>query len=1185
MYLKKIEAQGFKSFANKIVLEFSPGIMGIVGPNGSGKSNVADAVRWVLGEQSAKQLRGSNMQDIIFSGTENRKPQGYAYVALTIENSDHMLAIDYDEVTIARRVYRSGESEYLINGNNCRLRDVNELFYDTGVGKEGYSIIGQGQIDRILSGKPEDRRELFDEAAGIVKYKKRKAIAQKKLEDERQNLVRVSDILSELEKQVGPLARQSEKARQYLKLKEELKAYEIGAFFMESTEWKGKLATAEQNLAVVGSDLEQCRKEAEALRERYEDLTEKNEALEKEMEARRTELGEGKVQKENLEGRIRVLEEQIRTARMQEEHLQERVASIDEEIGTRTSEKDRFVSEKGELNRQLDQADDRLGRLESKVRDAEDAIRAVEFDMEAKKQQIIAGLNQKAEISANRQKFITQLEQARLMRSELHQYLLTAKTEEEAKKLQIEKLNGQLETVRGELAELRCEQQELEAFCSEKEKEIREKNGILNECQQNYHAGKSRLDSLVNITERYEGYGSSIRRVMEKKSQMPGIVGVVADLLHVEKKYEVAMETALGGRIQNIVTDTESTAKQLVEYLKKNKLGRATFLPISSVSGRDGFPRPEALKEPGALGVASKLVQVDPAYEGIAAYLLGRVLVADTIDHALAIARKFRHSLSIVTLDGEYLSPGGSLTGGSFKNSSNLLGRRREMEELEQQIQKILKRYDEVKDEAAHTEQALKQSRKRLEELQDGIQKKKIQENTLYLGVNQEKEALSGIQNGCRSREEDSRRVQERIAEIEREEAEMIQAAENLEAQSKTCEKEIERLEKKLEKEKLQREEAAKILEAAKVEFSNLSQKDSFLLENILRVNREIERLKAERADLISGSQGGDTVKAKEEEILQTRDRIREIEESMRQLTEILTEQTKTKEADSAEQKKFFDAREEINGRISSLDKEAFRLQNQKERLEEHLEKQVEYLWTEYEMTPSEAEAERPEELGPLMEVRRNISKRKTEIRELGPVNVNAIEDYKEVSERYEFLKVQHGDLVEAEASLQKIIAELDTSMRSQFEEKFALIQKEFQIVFEELFGGGKGTLELLEAADVLEAGIVINAQPPGKKLQNMMQLSGGEKALTAIALLFAIQNLKPSPFCLLDEIEAALDEPNVARYADYLNKLKEHTQFIVITHRRGTMEMADRLYGVTMQEKGVSALVSVDLTDPSLAS
>ncbi len=1186
MYLKKIEAQGFKSFANKIVLEFQPGIMGIVGPNGSGKSNVADAVRWVLGEQSAKQLRGSNMQDVIFSGTESRKPQGYAYVALTIDNGDHLLPIDYEDVTIARRVYRSGESEYLINGNNCRLRDVNELFYDTGVGKEGYSIISQGQIDKILSGKPEDRRELFDEAAGIVKFKKRKNIAQKKLEDERQNLVRVQDILSELEKQVGPLARQSEKARQYLRLKEELKSLEIGAFFLESAEWRRKLTAAEERFSIVSGDLDQCRKEAEQLRTRYEALSEKSGALEKEMETHRSDLAEQKVQKESLEGQIRVLEEQIRAAKTSEEQFAARREAIEAEFSERAREKEGLVAEKGKLNRQLDQADEVLGKLEEKVTDTEDVIRSLEFQLNAQKQQQIDGLNQKAEIGANRQKFETQLEQARLDRSQLHQFLLKAKTEEAEKRQQVEDWEHKLAQIRRELNRLAQEQEDNARLRKQKEAELRQKNGELADCQQEYHTRKSRLESLVNITERYEGYGGSIRRVMEKKKQVPGIIGVVADLLHVEKKYEVAMETALGGRIQNVVTDTEETAKEMVEYLKKNRLGRATFLPISSVGGREGFPRPEALREPGALGVASQLVQVDPAYRGIASYLLGRVLVADTIGHALAIARKYRHSLSIVTLDGEYLSPGGSLTGGAFKNSSNLLGRRREIEDLEQQIRRTLVRYDQIKDQVAALEKAVQEAGTETDRLQESIHQVQIQENTAILGRDREQDALTSIQDGYRSREEEAGKLQEKIEAIEAQKEQMMQAAEDLESQDASCQREISRLEKQLEKEREKREAAVHRLEEAKVSFSGLNQKNQFLLENILRVNRESEKLTGELAELTQNRErGAQQVQKREQAIREIREQIRQTELSMAALSQTLEEKTKIREADLAEQKKFFDAKSEIDGRVWDLDKESIRLQNQRERLEEQLDKQVDYLWTEYELTPSEAESQKPQEMGSILEVRREATKRKNQIRELGPVNVNAIEEYKEVAERYEFLKGQHQDLVEAEASLQKIIRELDVSMRVQFEENFARIQQEFQRVFQELFGGGKGTLELLEPEDVLEAGIGINAQPPGKKLQNMMQLSGGEKALTAIALLFAIQNLKPSPFCLLDEIEAALDEPNVARYAEYLNKLKSHTQFIVITHRRGTMEMADRLYGVTMQEKGVSALVSVDLTDPSLAS
>jgi len=1188
MYLKKIETQGFKSFANKIVLEFNQGIMGIVGPNGSGKSNVADAVRWVLGEQSAKQLRGSNMQDVIFAGTENRKPQGYAYVALTIDNADHLLPIDYDEVTISRRVYRSGESEYLINGNVCRLKDVYELFYDTGVGKEGYSIIGQGQIDKILSGKPEDRRDLFDEAAGIVKFKKRKGIAQKKLEGERQNLVRVSDILSELEKQVGPLEKHSEKARQYLKLKEELKSYEIGAFFLESTELQNKLAAVNANLEIVTADLAKSQQEAEDIKARYDVLTEKNEALDRTMEESRSALSETRVEKESLEGRIRVLVEQIRTAQMNDDHIRARMEVIEEEIGSRICEKENFVADKGELNELLDETDNQVERLEEVLAELSDQIRAYVFEIETRKGQIIEGLNKKAEISAGDQKFKTQLEQARLTRSELHQFLLTARAEEEAQESQVEKLRAELVQVQAHLAELTEEQSATEKQSAEADQELKRQNRKLNDCQQEYHTLKTRLESLINITERYEGYGNSIRRVMEKKSEMPGIVGVVADLLHVEKKYETAMETALGGRIQNVVTEDEETAKSLITYLKQNKYGRATFLPISSVSSNNSFPRPEALKEAGALGVGTSLVTVDKAYEGIANHLLGRVLVTDTIDHALAIARKYKHSLHIVTLEGEYLSPGGSLTGGTFKNATNLLGRRREIEELEAAIKKSLKTYDAVKDELVRKERTVKSLRERLEELQEQVHQGKLKETRVSLNLVRGEDQLEGIRQGYKSRREETEVMQIRITEIEAQEAGMKQEAEDLEAESSQLQAEIEDLNRKLAQERQKQEEKARELASVQVEFSNLTQKDTFILENILRVSREMEKLIAEKAELEESiTQGGGAVWEREEEIAQTRDRILHVEERMRTLNEKLAEETARKEEHVKEQNTFFDAREEESRRIASLDKDAYRLQIQKERMDEGLEKQVEYLWTEYELTPSEAEEQRDETLTELLPARRAISQRKNQIRELGPVNVNAIEDYKEVSERYEFLKVQHADLIEAEESLRKIIVELDQGMRKQFEEKFTAIRLEFDRVFKELFGGGKGTLELLESEDkdILEAGIAIIAQPPGKKLQNMMQLSGGEKALTAIALLFAIQNLKPSPFCLLDEIEAALDEPNVARYAEYLNKLKEHTQFIVITHRRGTMEMADRLYGVTMQEKGVSALVSVDLTDSSLVN
>lgn len=1185
MYLKKIEAQGFKSFANKMVLEFNPGIMGIVGPNGSGKSNVADAVRWVLGEQSAKSLRGNNMQDVIFAGTENRKPQGYAYVGLTIDNSDHMLAIDFDEVTISRRVYRSGESEYLINGGACRLKDIYELFYDTGVGKEGYSIIGQGQIDRILSGKPEERRELFDEAAGIVKFKKRRQVAAKKLESEETNLVRVSDILGELEKQVGPLEKQAEKAREYLKLKEELKSCEIGAFFLESDDLRRRIRVVDGNLSVVNDDLAKSRQDAENLRLRYEAITASNEQLVADMEENRKALEQTRLKKESLEGRIRVLEEQIRTARMNEEHIRARLADIGREEKDCREGQEAFIADKKKLNAELDQAEAVIAEKSQEFADIEETIRRSEELIAAKSQEIIAGLNEKAEISVARQKFQTQLEQAQITRSEIHRYLLSAKTDEEEQQNETDRLSNELAAVREAMAKETKAQEQALAAGSEAEKQVNLARRRLNDCQQEYHTTKTKLESLVNMTERYEGYGSSIRRVMERKKDTPGIVGVVADLIHVEKKYETAMETALGGRIQNIVTKDEATAKGLIEYLKKNKFGRATFLPITNVNGSP-FPKPEALKEPGALGVASELVTVDEAYRGIARYLLGRTLVADTIDHALAIARKYRQTLNIVTLEGESLTPGGAMTGGAFRSTTNLLGRRREIEELEKAMKTALKKYDEIKDFLHSEEQKFAEARKQVDELQRHLHDDSLRERTISMNLSRAEDELAAIRENCTAQNDKNRSIQAKIEQIEAEASRMAAAAEETEARGEAIQMEIDQLRAQNEQTKQTRDQISGALAEQRLAYAGLQQRDTYLAENIQRLKRELEKYATEKETLTgSRADGEEAVKEKQSAIAAARNEIEEAIREAKEKEETLAGQTKTREDGQAEQKKFFVERESLSSRITALDKDSYRLQSQKERMEESLDKQVEYLWTEYEITPSEAEAQRNEAYTDLTEVRRTISRHKTAIRELGPVNVNAIEDYKEVSERYVFMRDQHADLVEARDSLMKIIADLDEGMRRQFEEKFEAIRVEFDRVFRELFGGGKGELALTheDGTDILEAGIAIIAQPPGKKLQNMMQLSGGEKALSAIALLFAIQNLKPSPFCLLDEIEAALDEPNVARYAEYLNKLKEHTQFIVITHRRGTMEMADRLYGITMQEKGVSALVSVDLTDTSL--
>ncbi|MBO5277933.1 MAG: chromosome segregation protein SMC [Lachnospiraceae bacterium] len=1187
MYLKSIEVQGFKSFANKILFEFHNGITGTVGPNGSGKSNVADAVRWVLGEQSAKQLRGSKMEDIIFSGTENRKPQGFAYVALTIDNADHQLAIDYDEVTVARRVYRSGESEYLLNGSPCRLKDVNELFYDTGIGKEGYSIIGQGQIDKILSGKPEERRELFDEAAGIVKFKRRKNEAVKKLEAERQNLVRVEDILSELEKQVGPLQKQAETAREYLRLKEELKTYDITMFLSETDRLRAQLSELEKKESDAAAQLEETKLAEGNAKEEYGKLEISLETKETELSSLREDISGTQMQKEKLEGEIRLLQEQIHHAVSQDEGFGQRIEALGKEQQEKQQEETQWKKENETMSMLLAKAKEELTEAEEVLHQVSGEIQDKSEAVDRARNRIIAVLNEKSNVRGRIQRYETMLEQIQIRKAELSRKLLQYKSTQSAQDETIEELEGNLSRLQKEIEGQEAQREKLEQRISKLHETNLELEVRRNDYQQKFHAEKSRLEALKNLTERYDGYGNSIRHVMELKASKKGIAGVVADIIKTEKKFETAIETALGGNIQNIVTDSEQTAKELIEYLKKNKFGRATFLPLNAISNRNPFHNDRALKEPGVLGLANGLVSVDEEYRKVADYLLGRVLVVDHIDHALSLARKYDYSLRIVTLEGELLNAGGSLTGGAFKNSGNLLGRRREIEELEAQTTKLWEAYNQAKTQIDTNRAENVENRAQLEQLKQLLQEKYLLQNTANVSLGHAKEEQESLLGEYRESAVESKEIENQASDIRASMSEQEQQIQALEEENTRLEADVakwtEEIEEARKKEALQSAQTEKV----RLNYAGYEQKMGFIRENTARIRKECEKLLTEVRALTDNRENSlADIEQKKAEIEDKRTVARKAAARQEELQTDLQTRTREKEELSAAQKDSLKKREELSAQISVLDKELFRLASQKEKLSDTLDASIHYMWDEYEMTASEAAAwkqERAEITAEIGELKKHTASLKNQIKALGSVNVNAIEDYKEVSERYEFLSTQHNDLKTAEETLMKIIEELDTGMRMQFQEKFEEIRVEFDKVFKELFGGGKGTLELIEDEDVLEAGIRIISQPPGKKLQNMMQLSGGEKALTAIALLFAIQNLKPSPFCLLDEIEAALDDSNVGRFAKYLHKLTKNTQFIVITHRRGTMSAADRLYGITMQEKGVSTLVSVNLIEAQL--
>ena len=1184
MYLKSIEVQGFKSFANKIKFQFHNGITGIVGPNGSGKSNVADAVRWVLGEQRIKQLRGASMQDVIFSGTELRKPLSYAYVAITLDNSDHQLAIDYDEVTVSRRLYRSGESEYAINGTICRLKDVNELFYDTGIGKEGYSIIGQGQIDAILSGKPEERRELFDEAAGIVKFKRRKVASEKKLAEEQQNLVRVKDILGELEKQIGPLERQSEKAKIYIRKKEELKTLDVNMFLLENNSIKEQLSKVEENHTIASGQLVEVTGKYEHTKEEYEQIAETLETLDRSIEEERKILADTGIVRGRLEGDINVLREQIKSIQANEAHLNQRKETVSGQIAEKEKEAAGMTEKKQSVDKQLEDAVKEKDILREALTGIQDEIADLNSKIEGNKNQIIQSLNERATIKSRLERIDTLSEQNGIRKAELTSKLVSAKTDEEKRQDELVRLEKEFETISEGIEKLNASQKEKEALSAEYKEKMQKMDNELRDTQVSYHQDKTKLESLSNLTERYEGYGGSVKRVMEQKDKNKGIIGVVADIIQVDKKYETAIETALGGNIQNIVTDDEETAKKMIAFLKAEKGGRATFLPLTSIKNPQEFKTPEVLKEKGVLGLANTLVHTKKEYNDVAVAMLGRIVVVDHVDNAVKIARKYGYGIRMVTLEGELLVPGGAISGGAFKNNSNLLGRRREMEDLQKKIETALKKIDTLQKDIHDTKEARNSLRSEIEMIKLSLQTEFIRQNTARLAVTavRDKQQESSADYDMLKKEQADLKQQETAIAKEREQIkeELLQSEQNeKQAEERIAGFEIE-LKRKREEETKQAEEVSK----AEVTVEKILQQTGFEQQNIDRVVDEVKRLQAELNEILSEiGNSTDSVAYKENEILEIQKTITASHTTETDTEKELAENLKKKEELSAKQKNFFTEREELSEQMNKLDKEVYRLNAQAERLKEAIQNQIDYMWNEYEITLHDAAKLRDENMNDLAAMKKDVAELRDSIKKLGDVNVNAIEEFKEVSERYTFLKTQHDDLVEAEKALQQIISELDTAMRRQFKEKFQRINQEFDKVFRELFGGGKGTLELMEDEDILEAGVRIIAQPPGKKLQNMMQLSGGEKALTAIALLFAIQNLKPSPFCLLDEIEAALDESNVSRFAGYLHKLTRHTQFIVITHRRGTMEKADRLYGITMQEKGVSVLVSVNLIDDDI--
>lgn len=1189
MYLKRLDLQGFKSFPEKVKLEFNKGITTVVGPNGSGKSNISDSVRWVLGEQKAKSLRGDKMEDIIFAGTQNRKPLGFAEVSITIDNQDHKLPIEYTEVTVTRRVFRSGDSDYLINGTNCRLKDIHELFMDTGIGREGYSIIGQGKIDEILSSKSDDRRRLFEEAAGIVKYKNRRQEAMMKLDKEQQNLVRVKDIILELETQIVPLEKQSETARIYLGLKEKLKETEINLFLIQADQLEEQLKKLDDSLKIAQEQIDAETKDYQKSKEKSGFFREEANRLSQELQTVNDSIIEIRTEIEKKEGESNLILEQIQNSLLNIERLEKSIDQKKERIEKSKGEAGIYHTKMTALDVSLQGEKERLKEQEEVFSKLDLSLMQSESQVEQYKTDMIEKIKVTTDVKGSLSRIQAMLEQFETRQRQLDgekNYLLSQMNDNETHIAAVEK---KIENYKKEAEIIERNLEKLNRKKEEAEQNIKNCQMALEDGNRKITEKKSRFHLLSEMEKEHEGFFKSVKSVLKLKEkgypQFQGIHGAVGELLHVEQRYETAIEIALGGSLQNIVTTEEQDAKKAIDYLKQNNLGRATFLPMSAVKGKDlGSEKNKLCQEQGYLGIAKELVRYDKQYEGIMSNLLGKVIIMENLDTAVLLAKKYHHAYRIVTLDGDIMNPGGAMTGGSMaKKLSNVFGRSREIKELQEEIiqiqQKITKSEEQKKD-----------CQNKLEEFQSYTEEFREEGREIHINILSAKQDIEQTNANLTEQKE---KLQYYHVEEKQLEEQCSSAKNNIQHSTEDLsrlEQEIQEIDEKLagfqstmQSGKSDREALLNEITELKIKIANYEQGQEAAKENLKRIENEIKEAHEDILSIqseIKTNEFGKEEKKKEKEILLIK--IGEQKQEQEKKQSYLYQLTEERKEISEKQNLLEQEAEEKQESISKMKNELFKLETKKENTMTERQRIFNEIWDEYEITYQSAKKYELENQS-LHQLQKETKELKGKMKALGSVNVDAIEKYKEIKERYEFLERQREDILSAEEKLRSIISDLSSLMEIQFQEQFALISQNFNIVFQEMFGGGKAYLKLSDEENILESGIEIIAQPPGKNLQNMMLLSGGERALTAIAILFSILKMKPSPFCILDEIEAALDDANVKRFANYLKRFSGDTQFIVITHRKGTMEAADVMYGITMQEQGVSKVVSVKFSEEAV--
>ncbi|MDO4571793.1 MAG: chromosome segregation protein SMC [Clostridia bacterium] len=1179
MRLTKLELNGFKSFARKTDIQFGTGVTAVIGPNGSGKSNIADAVRWVLGEQSAKALRGTRMEDVIFSGTQTRKAQSYCEVTLCFDNGDGKLALPFEEVAVTRRVFRSGESEYCINRNPCRLKDVQELFRDTGIGKDGYSIISQGKVDEILANRSNERRAALEEAAGVMRYRVRKEEARRKLENTAKNLERIEDILKELSDRLGPLETQSAAARAYLKLRDELKDCEVNIFLYQYERHHERLRAIEETIGQMRAEQTVGGSAEEALLHECAALEERVRALDATLNEQQSELLSLLAGVEQQAGESRVLTERRDHARQACERIEaERTA-----LSARLSELDATLSdmdEEGAENAALLQLESDIGAAEERLLAADAEVREAEAALERLKNGIIAAMNRLSDYRSSLSRFdamITALsERLAALDGEAadgarEAEKLEAERAEAARRLEEERAAfGRAEADLGASVETR---RSLQAEYLRMQEEMREE-------EQRLGAAQSRLRVLTEMQKAREGYYASVRSLMKDADRderlARSVVGVVAELIRVPKEYETAVSMALGSAMQNIVTPTAEDAKYVIDYLRAHDYGRATLLPMALL--RPSRLRPEErqhLSMDGCLGVASELIECDGNIRGVLDYLLGRTVIVRDLACGVALKKRAGGSFHIATLLGDIISTGGAMSGGSLrKGGFSLLGREREIQELNASMAGREKALAGMKAACAEKERALLQCDVQIDAFRQALREREI----TLTRMSEQLDIIRRDAERCEARsaalETERAQLNENLADIRRERAEADSEQVSLEQGNAATREDVIKAQEALNGLRQTREAVSAELTDMKVRRMALSKERDAVLAERGRLEKERKDASA-RLDALAAEHAANETAAREigEQLVAMLERIsggRRNADEKKQLQQ-RTEEERAKLSESLSELRA--RREELIQSGRDIGERIHRQELQKNRLELELTGLQDHIWNEYELTYENALPFRHEIA--IGSTNARIAEIRGQIRELGDINLGAIEDYKSVSERHAALTAQCEDLRKAEADLNMLIVELTDTMQAEFLRQFVKIQENFNAVFQELFGGGHAELRLGDRADVLGCDIDIIAQPPGKKLQLLSLLSGGERALTAIALLFAMLKLKPPAFCVLDEIESSLDEANVGRFADYVKAYSGETQFILITHRKGSMEICDTLYGVSMEEKGVSKIVS----------